>query len=82
MAICPIFLLNPNLSTICLATLDTCMKSFDAPVVTLSAPNMTSSAILNDQRETGNEELQIMYKEESIVALDISTIKVGGCFGN
>lgn len=46
MAICPIFLLNPNLSTICLATRETCIKSFDAPVVTFSRPKITSSATL------------------------------------
>lgn len=42
----PIFLLNPNLSTIWRATRETCIKSFDAPVVTFSLPKITSSATL------------------------------------
>lgn len=62
MATCPIFLLNPNLSTICLATRETCMKSFDAPVVTLSDPKITSSATLNEQGEWGIR-YQAMCKE-------------------
>jgi hypothetical protein len=47
-ATCPIFLLNPNLSTICLATRETCIKSLEAPVVTLFVPKITSSATLQN----------------------------------
>uniref|UniRef100_A0A3Q7GAZ5 Uncharacterized protein n=1 Tax=Solanum lycopersicum TaxID=4081 RepID=A0A3Q7GAZ5_SOLLC len=44
MATWPIFLLNPNLSTICLATRETCMKSPDSSLSSLGAKKVRPPA--------------------------------------